>query len=341
VTTNGIHITASQPVSVYGLNFFEWYTVAFTGYPTPMLGTNYCLIARPGLCSNPGVYSQFAIVATASNTTVTITPSATAQLVNHTNSYSKSLQQGETYQINSQYITSDVSGARVASDKPIAVFAGASIAFVPTSTNSSGNPLVAEQLPLVSWRTQALALSFDRFGGDSFRVLAASNDTVVTTNGVVATNLPAGQFFDAILAGPVEFQGSSPIQVAQFAQGGQMVTTNIGYGDPCEILLPPTAHYLTSYTIAIPPDDGQTGDFTANFLNLIVPQSAISTTLVDGALVSATNFVAISSSDYSGARVSVTAGPHTISSSEPIEVEVYGFGYADAYAYIGGITSLP
>jgi hypothetical protein len=36
-----------------------------------------------------------------------------------------------------------------------------------------------------------------------------------------------------------------------------------------------------------------TGDFAVNGLNIIVPQSAISRTLVDGSTVGATNFVAI------------------------------------------------
>ena len=44
-------------------------SAAFTGYSTPMLGTNYCVMGWPG------DLSQLAIVATAANTTVTITPS--------------------------------------------------------------------------------------------------------------------------------------------------------------------------------------------------------------------------------------------------------------------------
>jgi hypothetical protein len=74
-------------------------------------------------------------------------------------------------------------------------------------------------------------------------------------------------------------------------------------------------------------------------VNLIVAQSGISATLLDGATVPATNFVAIGSSGYSGARLSVSSGTHIISCSEPIEVEVYGLGYLDGYAYIAGVTS--
>ena len=50
--------------------------------------------------------------------------------------------------------------------------------------------------------------------------------------------------------------------------------------NPCEILLPPTGHYLLTNTIVTLPNDHITGDFDENFLNLIVAQSAITNTLV-------------------------------------------------------------
>jgi hypothetical protein len=49
-----------------------------------------------------------------------------------------------------------------------------------------------------------------------------------------------------------------------------------------------------------------TGDFAVNCLNIIVPQSAISITLVDGSTVDAANFVPIGTSGYHGAQVTVT-----------------------------------
>jgi len=43
--SNAIHVTASQPVSVYGVYYQAQTSGAFTGYPTPLLGTNYCIMA--------------------------------------------------------------------------------------------------------------------------------------------------------------------------------------------------------------------------------------------------------------------------------------------------------
>jgi hypothetical protein len=168
------------------------------------------------------------------------------------------------------------------------------------------------------------------------------NDTVTTTNTItngefLVTLTNAGEFYDAILDGPVEFQSSGPIQVAQFAQGGN---TDSFYGDPCEILLPAAGNYLSSYTVPIP-DNNEAPDLTNSFLNIIVPASATNATSLDGSVLSATNFINLFSNGYVGARLSVTNGAHTIASSQPFELEVYGFGRYDAYSFIAGSSIGP
>jgi hypothetical protein len=358
IRTNGIHITASRPVSVYGSVYMEYASTAFTGYPTPLLGTNYCVMARASMIppdSLANCYSQFAIVGTANNTTVTITPSPTAHLAGtgHSTPYTKTLQPGWTYQINSSNYTGDVTGTRITSDKPIVVIAGANMARVPDSNFTDmgyplapddGNPLGQEQMPVASWGTNVVALGFaDRTGGDLYRVLAVSNNTVVTittsSGMLLVTTLAAGGICETNLVGPVQFQGTKPIQVAQFENIDEFDDQIIdSEGDPCEILLPPAGHYLTSYTI-------DSLYYFNNYLNLIVNQSGISTTMVDNVPVDAANFVAIGSSGYYGAQVPVAPGTHTVNSSQPVEVQVYGLpGYDywdDAYGYLGGIVNFP
>jgi hypothetical protein len=87
------------------------------------------------------------------------------------------------------------------------------------------------------------------------------------------------------------------------------------------------------------PSEDTTEDLPTNWLNIIVAQSAIGETLVDGSPLAATNFVPIGTSGYCGARRPVTnSGPHTVTSSQPVGVEVYGFGDYDAYGYFGGVV---
>ena len=188
-----------------------------------------------------------------------------------------------------------------------------------------------------------MSLSFGfRQRGDTYRVLAAYSDTVVLTNGVAAGTNQAGQFLDLRADGPIEFKASKPIQVAHFATGNDIDWPYPG-ADPCEILLPPTGHYLQTNIVFSLPSDYITGDFPINYLNVIVPQSAITNTLVDGAPVDVGNFGAIGTSGYYGAQIAVTnaahgATTHSVISSHPVGVEVYGFGLYDAYGYVGGLV---
>ncbi|HEX5399067.1 MAG TPA: hypothetical protein VFY06_08470, partial [Verrucomicrobiae bacterium] len=128
----GVHVTASQPLSVYGLNYDATLSAAFAGCPTSLLGTNYCLLSKPDL-------SEFAIVATEDNTTVNIVPSPTANLDGSrgTAPYTlTNLQAGQTYQNMTRYDLGDpsafdVTGTWIKSDKPIAVIAGNYATYIP------------------------------------------------------------------------------------------------------------------------------------------------------------------------------------------------------------------
>jgi hypothetical protein len=48
--------------------------------------------------------------------------------------------------------------------------------------------------------------------------------------------------------------------------------------------------------------------------------------------------VAIGTSGYIGTQIAITNGVYKVTSSQPVSVEAYGFGYADAYGYFGGVV---
>jgi hypothetical protein len=61
--------------------------------------------------------------------------------------------------------------------------------------------------------------------------------------------------------------------------------------------------------------------------------------VLDGSIVASTNFVAIGNSGYYGAQITITnSGKHTVTSSQPVGVQAYGFGNDDAYGYFGGVV---
>src|SRR5476649_148839 len=99
----------------------------------------------------------------------------------------------------------------------------------------------------------------------------------------------------------------------------------------------PAVKYNPSVVYSLP-NDTTNGDFPENYLNIVVQQSATNSTFLDGLSVAATNFVPIGCGCYYGAQLSVTNGMHTVISSQPVGVDVYGFGEKDAYGYFGGIV---
>ena len=144
--------------------------------------------------------------------------------------------------------------------------------------------------------------------------MAAYSNTVVTLNGVnVGTIQAAGGFLRFTNAGAVQFQGSQPIQVAHLANSYSFDSPPNGNGGSTEVLVPPAGHYLTTNFVFTLPNDGIGGDFPENYINVIVPQFAITNALVDGVAVASSNFVAIGTSGYSGATVPISAsGLHIV-----------------------------
>ena len=84
VTTNdsveakGIHVTALDEVTVYGLNRRSATTDAYLGMPTDVLGTDYVVMAKNNSDRGTWGRTQFTVVGTEDTTSVTITPAQAA-----------------------------------------------------------------------------------------------------------------------------------------------------------------------------------------------------------------------------------------------------------------------
>src|SRR6185295_3255176 len=100
--------------------------------------------------------------------------------------------------------------------------------------------------------------------------------------------------------------------------------------------VPPAEQFLPSYTIATP-----TTGFTSHFLNVVVPDTSLSSLLLDGNAVAAASFSSIANSGYSGARLPITVGSHTITNTNPFGILSYGYKDFDAYGYAGGMALSP
>ncbi|MDC0714561.1 DUF5011 domain-containing protein [Stigmatella sp. ncwal1] len=333
VESKGIHITAGEEIAVYGLNRVKASTDAFLGLPTDILGTDYLALGF----KNTGVVNgtQFGLVATEDNTVITITPTARAGSHAAEAPFSITLGRGQTYQLRStQSDQADLSGSSLHSTHPIAVFGGHECANIPDGDTYACDHLVEQLPPTTTWgKSFATVPLKTRNNGDTFRFVAAKNGTEVSINGTAVATLARGQVHQQIIQGMAHISSTQPILVAQYSNSSSYdgVTS-----DPFMMLIPPYEQFLAQYTVTAPQ-----GGFQYNFINVVVPSSAVQGFRLDGALVPEGEFTVIGASGFSGAQLSVSHGAHHLAADLPFGAFMYGFDDYDSYGYAGGMSLAP
>ncbi len=329
VGDKGVHVTAADEVTVYGLNQRSQSTDAFLGLPTDILGTEYINQGYQNV--NIINATQFGIVAAQDDTSVTITPTVTTGSRLAGVPYTITLNQGQTYQLrNTLPAPADLSGSIIESNLPIAVFGGHQCANIPMGFTACD--YIVEQLPPIStWGQSFVTMPLaTRTGGDTFRVLASQDVTTVSIDGAVAVTLNRGEIYETILSSPATITADAPVLVTQYSNssGFDGVTS-----DPFQVVIPPFEQFLASYTITTP----ATG-FTTNFVNVVAANAAIGTIMLDGIVIPAADFTPIGSSGFSGTQVAIALGSHALSGPIPFGITVYGFASYDSYGYPGGLA---
>jgi hypothetical protein len=342
VTSDGIeekaiHVTAGAPVVVYGLNDEPFTTDAYTGLPAESDGTSYTVLAfGAGCCGN----SEFSVVATQNDTEVTITPSVDGGVGDTRPAgvpYTITLNQGQEYQLQATTNPEDLTGTKITSTAPVSVFGGEQCANIPNAGYAACDYIVEQNIPDDAWGTSFLTVPLKtRLKGDYFELVADENGTEVKLNGTVVATLNAGEHYSQEVEGESEWTSSKPIELGQYSNSSEYDGTT---GDPSMMIIPPYQQFETSYTVTTP--EGSVTEFE-NYLNLVVPNSAVGVVAIDGTPVPASEFSPIGSSEFEGAQVAVTKGSHVITGNgEPFGVFSYGFASYNAYSYYGGMSLAP
>jgi hypothetical protein len=324
----GIHITASGPISVYGLEDSIFSTDGFTALPVTAIGDSYDVL---GWDSSPqsAAPSEFEVIGTQDGTNVTITPSVTAGSHTAGVPFMETLNTGDAYQLIGNG-GADLTGTTISSTAPVSVLAGSVCANIPSGSFFACN-YVAEQMPPTSeWGTDFVTEPFaTRTDGDTFRVLADTDGTVVTINGADVATLAAGTFFQTQLTTASVIHSSAPVLVGQYSDGTSF--DNAPNADPSEMLVPPDEQFLNNYTVSTAPDSRFT-----NYLNVVAPSNETGSILMNGTAIPSSDFSPIGTSGFSGAQLPVAEGNYTLTAAESFGLFMYGFGITDAYSMPGG-----
>jgi hypothetical protein len=293
--------------------------------------------------------TQFAIVATADNTTVTIVPTIPIGVRPSGIPFNVLLMQGQTYQLrdtadaqaNPANPATDVTGTTIISDQPIAVFGSHQCAGIPAANVFFLDYLVEQLFPITMWGNSFLTVPlYGRLKGDTIRCLAWQPNTQVFTNTVLAGTINSGRVLEFQLATASWINSTAPILVAQYADSSDY--DGVVDSDPLMVLVPSINLYGTGYQVEIPPTNYFPS--TSNFLNVVAQtgSAVVGAVVVDALAVPGTDFKPFAANGtYSWAQLQVNTGPHTIATADgtPIEVTVYGWSQYDAYGYPAGICA--
>lgn len=359
------HITADQEITVYGLNQANTTSDAFLALPADALGTEYMVLAyksdgkvSSGKLTLSSTPSEFAIVATKDSTDVTIFPSTPTYRLHQGkgDQIRLRLMRGDVFlvqsQITSSNLNSDLTGTRIKSSAPIAVFAGQQRATIPVelANQLSSRDHVIEQMPPIEvWGRSALitpyAIPFNatKDGYDLYRVLTAFDSTSIFVNGVSVGIFNSGEYYEQQLINPAHVTSNHAILVAQYKKTSQPsgADPNIQYyGDPFSMIIPPSEQYMNSYRVinAQASDDSHSTVYNEQYLAVVIPTTHISSLKITPIPFATPSFNSIPQSIYSYANIPVGDGVHFVSADTGIGVYVYGYGVANSYGYVGGLA---
>ena len=330
----GITITATEEMTVYGLNQEKHTTDAFLALPTYIQGLEYVV---PSYKENQYGKSMLGIAGIHNNTQVTIALSSTAsdgvQSFNPGDNVTYTINWMQTLQLQG----ADLTGSRVFSNKTIAVFGGHQCAQVPLGNGYCDH--LVEQVPPVTTlgRHFATVPLATRTGGDLFRVVASRDGTDVMVNGALqVSGLKAGTFheFTAASITFLSVAATQPVLLVQFSLGSTVDST---ISDPFMLMIPPVEQYRSNYIISTPAAQPVT---FSNYLSVVIADDEKDgLRLDDQPLPSTVLWNNIPGQNLVGTTFAITIGSHTVHHVDKSKfgLSTYGFASDDSYGYPGGL----
>ncbi len=366
-TKNGsgtsFHITSDVPITAYQFQPLDNLVPVYSNdasalLPAHVLENDYLAVTSDAtgleLASvdsfEVGTYDSGAFVtaiATQDGTHVTFYPTAAlapgeAETV--------ALARGETYTILSKVPEAtdtgdafgNLSGTRVISDKPIALFSGNVVGFEPRGFEQCcGDHLEHQMLPLVAWGASyivappPLPADIQQDAPASYRITAAFDGTQLSYAGTQPPNAPtmldANQTAVFTTSAPVMVRSDAdhPIAVTQFLWNGGENPGNSEDGDPAMIAQPALSQLQTRYVFLAP------SGYRTNVVTVVAPAGA--EVEIDGQLIRQWRPLAdFDGSGWAFVHVPIEPGAHVLISDMPASIDVYGYDRNVSYGYAGG-----
>lgn len=374
------HLVSSRPVSVYQFSALEFKgaggppgknwsscpgdtTCPMTGAPLGCFSySNDASLLLPSTAMT-GTYritgypkgSYFAVTATQAETEVTVKLSSTAASIaggglsaqGPGSTFTFNLDVGDVAQVLSNPgLVTDFSGSLVAANKPVQVITGNSCAKVPAGLGS------CDHIEESTWPAETLGKDYvvTRPSGPRgipvghlVRIYGNFDNTKLTFNPTIpgaVTSINAGQVIDlGVVNVDFEVIGDQSFAVSTFQQGGSevdpLMSVTSQQGDPSQSHAVSVEQFRLKYIFLAP------GDYDSNFADVTLPMGTV--LHLDGGLVIETPSP-VGSSQFGVTRLklgNLGTGAHSLTASQPVGIQVMGYGRATSYQYPGGLNLAP
>ncbi|KAI8498801.1 hypothetical protein Bbelb_232540, partial [Branchiostoma belcheri] len=343
-------VTAEDEIVVYGVTKGD----GFLALPTDVLGKEYFVP-----CSTVGMVSrsvtsgggdfmmmamemamiptEFGVVGVEDGTTVSIIPTIyvtfDGQNYNAGDTLTVTLNRMESLQMQAQF--GDLTGSKITSDKPVAVFSGNKFK-VAFDVSGNGGQVVEMVPPVDTWGQEFVVIPLnDSIGESKIRVLSARDDTKVSVTGESAQTLDAGEYWTLDVPSDqyISVSATAPVLVVQY----RIKNLNDVPSDSFMMVIPPVSQFVTEYSFTA----AEFHSDLEHHVSVVIKTSEIDGLRLDGAALDAgLNWTVIPDTDMSAARIHVQGGDHTLSHTSPIVpfgVTCYAYTENDAYGYPGGL----
>ena len=345
----GLELRADAEVTVHAVNRGgPGACGGFMALPVDRLGFDHYVASYPVTsdAADAGRHlSELGVIATQDDTDAVVVLPRDVEVTFEGQQYLNSdiflrLDRYQTVQIQSAF-GSDLSGARVVANRPIAVFSGS----VQTNVIAQNLDHIIDQIPPVGSLGDTYYLM--PFPGrqdvfDVFKVITLEPNTDIFLNGDFQATFPdAGSMYLNTLEVPSEIRANREILVVQLSASQGSSSTD--QGEPAMFVTPATLNYKTWHSFSIPVSETEN---IRSYIFIVAPANNIDAILVDGTSALSLGWQPQSipqqnSNAYMAGWLEVTEGVHNVYSSDStvrFGVSVYGYiGDSCAFAYPAGM----
>lgn len=322
--------------------------------PSTALTGNYRVTGMPRWLDTEGdtmfEYPPYvAITGVVDSTMVTVKLSGTASIAGGGGVASASAGQSVTFGVNAGEVVelvggkgADLSGSLITASAPVQAITGIACTNVPTDTDACDH-LEESVFPAETLGKHYFVTVPTSHHGTPVahvvRIYGNFDGTHLTYPGVNPggpAQIDAGDVVDLdVVTEDFEIVGDQAFAVASFQVGANMIDpglpTNQQKGDPAMSLMTSLEQYRTKYVFLAP------SDYDVSFIDVVQPLGAKLT--LDGAEPAAA--VVPLGSGHGVARIQLgpgNGGAHVLTSTEPVGLQVIGYGTYTSYQYPGGLN---